>query len=259
MRQGLEGCEFSHLSFQEFLAAAEIKALKQESKLYPYLKDANISNKDKAWWCGTILLYASQVNPIVLIEEALKQDAPDLAFDCWQETQYTIDPIIEAQLKTLEPTLRSRRYSKLELLLKAGEWRAADRETYRLMITTVGKDEGQEVDREDLENFPCEDLRAIDNLWVTASNGHFGFSVQKKIWEKCGSPMSYNNGYEKFMKAVGWLRGYNFVSYKEYKFSSSLSPTGELPVDFEIAHYLGPARGMSSVRCLGTLFSRSDL
>ncbi len=121
-------------------------------------------------------------------------------------------------------------HTKLRDLLKAGEWREADQETYRLMITTVGKDEGQGFDPEDLKNFPYEDLRAIDNLWVTASNGHFGFSVQKKIWEKCGSPMSYNDDYKKFMEAVGWRRGVdNWVSYEEYKFSSTLSPRGELP------------------------------
>lgn len=253
VRQGLEGCEFSHLSFQEFLAAAEIKALKQESKLYPYLKDANIPNKDKAWWRGTILLYTSQVNPIALIQEALKQDAPDIAFDCWQETQYTIDPIIEAQLKALEPTLRSRRYSKLELLLKAGKWREADQETYRLMITIVGKEEGQGFSRQDLEEFPCEDLLTIDNLWVTASNGHFGFSVQKKIWEKCGSPMDYNGDYRKFGKTVGWRFGYDFVnyelSYDQYNFSSTLSPVGELPSRI--------ARDHRVTGRIGYLFSRA--
>ena len=229
VRQGLEGCEFSHLSFQEFLAAAQIKALRQEHKLYPYLKDANIPNKDKTWWRGTILLYASQVNPIGLIQEALKQDAPDIAFDCWQETRYAIDSTIETQLKALEPTLRSRRYSKLKSLLEAGEWRKADRETYRLMITTVGKGEGQGFSRQDLEEFPCEDLLTIDRLWVEASKGHFGFSVQKKIWDKCGSPMDYNNDYEKFMETVGWRSGDDFVSYSDLKFSTSLSLIGELP------------------------------
>ena len=229
VRQGLEGCEFSHLSFQEFLAAAQIKALKQESKLYPYLKDADIPNKDKAWWRGTILLYASQVNPIGLIQEALKQDAQDIAFDCWQETRYTIDSTIETQLKALEPTLRSRRYSKLKSLLKAGEWREADGETYRLMITTVGKEEGQAFSRQDLEEFPCAELLTIDRLWVEASNGYFGFSVQRNIWEKCGSPIPYNDKYKGFMEAVGWRLGDDLVNYGDFKFSTSHSPKGELP------------------------------
>ena len=48
------------------------------------------------------------------------------------------------------------------------------------MIQVVGKEEGQGLSRQDLETFPCEDLLTIDRLWVEASNGHFGFSVQKK-------------------------------------------------------------------------------
>ena len=225
VRQGLEGCEFSHLSFQEFLAAAQIKAIEQEAKLYSYLKDANMPGTDKSWWRGTILLYASQVNPTSLIREAMKQDALDIAYDCWQETRYTVDATIEKELKALEPTLRSRRYKKMESLLASGEWKEADQETYRVMIQVCGKEEGQGFSRQDLEEFPCEDLLTIDRLWVEASNGHFGFSVQKKIWEECGSPMEYNGDYKKFMKKVGW----RWRSGDDLKFSPSLSLRGELP------------------------------
>ena len=48
-----------------------------------------------------------------------------------------------------------------------------------------------------IENFPCQDLRTIDQLWVKYSNGHFGFSVQKEIRVKCVS-------WEQFCMAVGW-------------------------------------------------------
>jgi hypothetical protein len=230
VRQGLEGCEFSHLSFQEFLAAAQIRQLGAEDKLYPYLKDANMPGTDKAWWRGTILLYASQSNPTKLILEALRQDAPDLAYDCWQETRYGLDDQLEADLKALVPTLRSRRYRKLEDLLQSGQWKDADKETYRLMITTVGKEDGQGFSRQDLEEFPCEDLLTIDRLWVKASNGHFGFSVQKEIWKDCGSPMDYNDNYKKFMDEIGWRSGGSFVAYNDLKFSTSNSLKGELPV-----------------------------
>jgi hypothetical protein len=193
------------------------------------LKDANMPGTDKAWWRGTILLYASQSNPTKLIFEALRQDAPDLAYDCWQETRYGLDDQLEADLKALVPTLRSRRYRKLEDLLQSGQWKEADKETYRLMITTVGKEDGQGFSRQNLEKFPCEDLLTIDRLWVDASNGHFGFSVQKEIWKKCGSPMDYNDNYRKFMEEVGWqLRG-SFVDYSDLKFSTSNSLKGELP------------------------------
>ena len=34
--------------------------------------------------------------------------------------------------------------------------------------------------------FPCEDLRTIDQLWVKYSNRHFGFCVQKHIYQSLG-------------------------------------------------------------------------
>ncbi|MEH2424372.1 MAG: GUN4 domain-containing protein [Nostoc sp.] len=51
-----------------------------------------------------------------------------------------------------------------------------------------------------VENFPCTDLRTIDQLWVKYSNGRFGFSVQKRIWESVGKD------YGKFGDRVGWRK-----------------------------------------------------
>jgi hypothetical protein len=60
---------------------------------------------------------------------------------------------------------------------------------------------------EDIENFPCEDLRIIDQLWVKYSGGHFGFSVQKKIYQGLGGTSEYNREvWEKFGDTVGWRK-----------------------------------------------------
>ena len=222
--------EFSHLSFQEYLAAMEIVKTDQESLLYEHF---NISGEFADSWLRLMLLYVGLVNPTKLIREALRQNKPDLADQLYRETTKQIDDstLISDLENGLKALVKDLKYSELERLVNAGEWKAADQETYRLMITTVSKDEGQSFSIQDLEKFPCEDLRAIDNLWITASNGHFGFSVQKRIWEKCGSPMSYNDEYKKFMEAVGWRSGDDFTSYSDYKFSATLSPEGELPAD----------------------------
>ncbi|NER79063.1 MAG: NACHT domain-containing protein [Leptolyngbya sp. SIO1D8] len=233
VRQGLEGCEFAHLSFQEFLAAAQIKSLNQESLLYPHLQNAN-TEWDDPWWRQTILLYAAQTNPTPLIEEALRQRAVDLAYACWAETQRTLDPEIAAELAALKPTLRISRYAKLKQLLQSQKWREANKETYRLMITTVGKEDGQWFDREDLLNFPCEDLKTIDQLWVKASEGKFGFSVQKQIYVSCGAQL---NGkypgdkiWDNFCDLIGWRKaGKYVVNYKDLQASLQYSPTGEFP------------------------------
>ena len=56
------------------------------------------------------------------------------------------------------------KYADLERYLKNEKWKEADEETYRLMITEVGKKEGRWFDSEDLLDFPKEPLRIIDNL-----------------------------------------------------------------------------------------------
>ncbi len=147
VQQGLEDYEFAHLSFQEFLAAAQIKALRQEEMLYPHLKDADSGDENRAWWRQTIFLYAAQVNPVKLIREAIRQEAGNLASACYQETQRALPAEIEAEFKALQPQVQNAKYAELTRLLQVAEWEAADKETYRLMITTVGKEEGQWLDR----------------------------------------------------------------------------------------------------------------
>ena len=141
-------------------------------------------------------------------------------------------------------------YILLRDLLQAGKWKEADEETTKVMLQAASKEDRGYLDENDLKTFPCEDLLTIDRLWIKASNGHFGFSVQKKIWEKCGSPIP-NGDYKKFMEAVGWRLGDNFVRYNDLKFSTSRSLAGELPR--LLMRWLGSTSGSSSG---GTSFSR---
>jgi predicted NACHT family NTPase len=216
----VEDYDFAHLSFQEYLAALEIARLRQEEILYPKLEDDR--------WKAVILYYAGLVrNPISLIRELQRVKRIDLADQCLKEVR-RISPAISDALELLKTEVKDDRYSKLRLLLNSEQWREADRETTQLMFKVAGKEDQGYLEPEDIETFSCEDLLTIDNLWVEASNGHFGFSVQKKIWEKCGSPMDYNDDYEKFMEAVGWRSGDTF-GYSNLKFSQTLSLIGELP------------------------------
>lgn len=61
---------------------------------------------------------------------------------------------------------------------------------------------------ESLENFSCPALKEIDKRWLNSPSlkNHFGFSVQKEIWQKLGSP-TYGSPIEdwrKFDIKVGW-------------------------------------------------------
>ncbi|MCT7973426.1 GUN4 domain-containing protein [Laspinema sp. D5] len=80
----------------------------------------------------------------------------------------------------------------------------ADEETAKRMLEVMGRASEGWLREEDIERFPCKDLKIIDKLWVHYSQGKFGFSVQKKIWEECGSPTSYNDDWLRFCDQVGW-------------------------------------------------------
>jgi ligand-binding sensor domain-containing protein len=115
---------------------------------------------------------------------------------------------------------RADRYQQLEEYLKAKEWRKADKETYRLMITAVGKDDGQGFSEDDFRNFPCDELLTIDRLWVKHSDGLYGFSVQKQIYEECGGKLDFtfpsNKTWNEFCDRVAWKdKGKYLTSYSD--------------------------------------------
>jgi len=227
--------EFPHLSFQGFFAATrlaqpqDIESIRANAKLV-------LQNWNSAVWREAILLYTAQLNPRLLdqvIRAAcnLGSEAAELASVGVKEypRPEKLSPELMASLQTLGTVAQDSKYQTLEDHLSHQRWREADEETYRLMITTVGKEEGQWFDRADLENFPCEDLLTIDRLWVKYSNGKWGFSVQKQIWQDCGSPMSYNDEWEEFGDRVGWRKDNDWVTYDNLTFDLEKSLVGEFP------------------------------
>lgn len=122
-------------------------------------------------------------------------------------------------------------YTHLRDLLKAQDWRAADQETYVRMLEAVGRKENDFIRYDELRNFPCVDLKTIDRLWLKYSNNHFGFSVQKKNWQECGSPTTTGDAWDRFCVKTGWKTKSTmaYVSYKKLRFDLEKSPEGELP------------------------------
>ncbi len=124
-------------------------------------------------------------------------------------------------------------YSQLNRLLKSGNWKAADEETAKMMLAVAGQTQRGYLDNDDIKNFPCDDLRIIDGLWVKHSNGRFGFSVQKQIYINCGGKPdgSYPGAtiFERYCDEVGWLvNGSYLSSWSDCTFSAA-APRGHLP------------------------------
>ncbi|MGK7903669.1 MAG: GUN4 domain-containing protein [Hormoscilla sp.] len=119
------------------------------------------------------------------------------------------------------------RYHKLRDLLAAGEWKKADQETARVMLQVAGREKEDWLRYEDIEQFPCEDLGVIDKLWVKYSNGRFGFSVQKRIWQEEGGKVDWETEC-RLADRVGWRVKGNWLYYDYLTFGLG-APTGHLP------------------------------
>ncbi len=119
-------------------------------------------------------------------------------------------------------------YRQLDRFLASGKWKEADKETSRVMLKVAGR-EKLWLDKKSLEKFPCEDLLIIDQLWVQYSNGRFGFSVQKRIYQHLGGTREYDEKiWEAFGDGVGWRVKESWLSYNDLKFNIK-APSGHLP------------------------------
>ena len=93
--------QFAHKSFQEYLAAVQIKATNQEKILTDHISDP--------WWDETIRLYAAQSDASNLVRAALVDSsvmALKLALDCTEES-LKIEPTVRQQLDEIGKMLFS--------------------------------------------------------------------------------------------------------------------------------------------------------
>ncbi|MBD2484536.1 GUN4 domain-containing protein [Planktothrix sp. FACHB-1365] len=91
----------------------------------------------------------------------------------------------------------------LQQQLKSGNWKASDIETRRLIQQWIFP-KGDVYAKPEVNQIPCESLKAIDTLWKQASNNQFGFSIQQQQWQKL-SPKD-RSSIEFFGKKMGWVR-----------------------------------------------------
>ncbi|MEA5531371.1 tetratricopeptide repeat protein [Dolichospermum sp. UHCC 0684] len=127
-------------------------------------------------------------------------------------------------------------YTRLRDLLAAGKWKEADEETTRVMLAVAKREYLGSLDFNSINNFPCEDLRTIDQLWVKYSNERFGFSIQKRIYQNVGGTnkhMGETNKHNRiitsaFGYAVGWKTATEWFYYGDITFNIN-APKGHLP------------------------------
>lgn len=119
-------------------------------------------------------------------------------------------------------------YSTLRDLLAEGKWREAEDETRAKLIEAAGEGakERNWVYWSEIKNIPVEDMETLDALWAAASNGKFGYRVQRQMW------IQNRKQWIRFFRAIDWVQGENDVYRKwpqEFKYESS-APKGHLPL-----------------------------
>ncbi len=122
----------------------------------------------------------------------------------------------QQKVSEVKQSLQAHLFAELNYLMKFPNWKDADQKTFLLMLNIAQREKQDYLGTEDIENFPCLELRTIDKLWVKYSKGRFGFSVQKRIFDgilvASGRPnnRSYNEltdqEWEKLVEKVGWKK-----------------------------------------------------
>ncbi|XP_054812314.1 tetrapyrrole-binding protein, chloroplastic [Prosopis cineraria] len=119
--------------------------------------------------------------------------------------------------------------------LAASDFRQADEETRRLIIVLAG-DAAQKrgyVFFSEVQFISETDLKTIDELWRQYSDNKFGYSVQKRIFEKT------ERDFTKFFLKLGWMKKldteveqYNYRSFPtEFMWElNDDTPEGHLPL-----------------------------
>ncbi|MFN7416177.1 AAA-like domain-containing protein [Anabaena sp. AL09] len=114
--------------------------------------------------------------------------------------------------------LKKHLLAELDYLMKQNRWKDADSKNWQFILVSAKTEKEGYLVLNDMKNFQCQDLKAVDKLWVDNSKGKFGFSVQKRIYLETGNSLDFdwdkkrftkwsNEGYDSFAERVGWKKG----------------------------------------------------
>ncbi|WP_016950358.1 serine/threonine-protein kinase [Anabaena sp. PCC 7108] len=120
-------------------------------------------------------------------------------------------------------------YTRLRDLLAEKRWKEADEETTRVILAVAKKENEGWLSEKDIANFPCQDIRTIDQLWVTHSHGHFGFSVQRRTYQSLrGNKKFRREVWDAVGDKVGWRKDNKWMYYDDFIFDIT-APEAHLP------------------------------
>ena len=122
-------------------------------------------------------------------------------------------------------------FEYLESCLREGHFEEADQITRDLLLVFAGK---EALDRgfvkpEEVPEISVDELRRVDQLWVSLSDGRFGYSIQRE-------ELDSTSDLKAFMARIGWLQvdshGQDLLRYwprRDFDYSLN-APRGHLPL-----------------------------
>ncbi|MFQ4137907.1 GUN4 N-terminal ARM-like repeat domain-containing protein [Nodosilinea sp. PGN35] len=128
------------------------------------------------------------------------------------------------------PSAQGVDYGPLQELLVQQEFEAADRLTLAKLCELAGPTAVKRkwVYFTEVEQFPVVDLRTIDRLWQTYSEGKFGFSVQRRVW------LSLGQNWDKFWPRIAWKDDNVWTRYPGGFIWDLSAPDGHLPLSNQL-------------------------
>ncbi|MEG3843677.1 GUN4 domain-containing protein [Microcoleus sp. herbarium14] len=142
--------------------------------------------------------------------------------DVEQIEKRILDSLVTPPITKVKPPINPI-YIKLRDLLAAKKWKEADKETANVMLEAYNRESSGYLSAEDnIKKLPTEVLQTINQLWVKHSGGHFGFSIQKKIY------LEVSKDYDKLSDRLGWKKEGKWLHWRELNFSEQ-APKGHLP------------------------------
>ena len=125
---------------------------------------------------------------------------------------------------------------ELIALLCSNQWLEGDYLTYQILLSVAQLDSYDYLDQADFQQLPKAVLKLLDNCWSACSNGKFGFTTQRYIFEDCGGQFSQQTDqtevYQQFAQRVGWDFNQGRWLYLDFPdtFDLEAAPTGNLPM-----------------------------
>ena len=142
--------------------------------------------------------------------------------------------VLQTLSKINQKSKKGINYLKLANLLAEEKWQQADYETQRIICKLADQEGRSNLEREDIENIPIEDLVILDGLWQSFSNDHFGLSIQSEIWLEEGEKIDKET-LKSFSERVGRTKNYKPLSYGQLNFNFK-APKGQFPLIWSVSN-----------------------